>query len=433
MDARPLPHAPEAELALVAAMLRQPALLDDVDISPGDFTLAAPRALWTAMLRLRDAHTPVDPITVLEAIPPDKLAAMGGLAALKSIIDSPASPSNAEAYAALIRDKSIARRIIATLATGAAAAHDNAQDAASATARALDTLLAGQDASGPLSAAHAVDNALEQIRALMRGEQRRVTPTGYVDLDALLGGGLEPGQLALLGARPATGKSSIAASIAAHCAQRGEAALFVSLEMPGEQIVARLASAASHVNLLRARTGRLTADEYRRYEGAALALAKAPLFLDFSPSITLSQLAARARRLKREQGGLGVLVLDYLQLMHEPGIRADSRHLELAHLSRGLKVLAGELDIPIVALSQLSRQAARQERPDMATLRDSGGLEADSDIVTLLWRSDDENSPHQAELLLAKQRNGPTGVVHLHWDGPCACYRDAARPGEEPF
>ena len=260
-----------------------------------------------------------------------------------------------------------------------------------------------------------------------------MTPTGFVDVDRLLGGGLEPGQLCLIGARPGVGKSALAAAIAAHCAMNGQPALFVSLEMPSEQIVLRLAAAGSHVNLLRARTGRLTPDEYRRLEASGADLARAPLYLDYSPSITLAQIAARARRLKREQGGLGVIVVDYLQLMpSEPGSRADSRHLELARLSRGLKVLAGELATPVVALSQLSRGAVSRERPAMSDLRDSGGLESDADIVALLWRSEQEDS--RAELILAKQRNGPTGAIDLHWDGPCAAFRDAAQPwqGEHP-
>ena len=430
MSARPLLANPDAELSLIAAALRQPDLLDALEVSPADFTLAAPRALWTAARRLRDAGQPVDIVTAMEALPAEALAAMGGLEALRGIVSAPGSPSNAPAYAALIADKAQARRIIAALVAGTAAAYERPQDAASATARTLDSLLAGQDAGGPLSAVHAVDTALEQIRALLRGEQRRVTPTGFCDVDALLGGGLEPGQLALIGARPGVGKSAIAASIAAHCAQRhSQPALFVSLEMPGEQLVLRLASAASHVNLLRARTGRLSPDEYHRLEGAALEIAKAPLFLDYSPSVTLSQLSARARRLKREQGGLGVLVVDYLQLLpSEPGSRADSRHLELASLSRGLKCLAGELDAPIIALSQLSRGATQRERPAMSDLRDSGGLEADADLVALLWRSEKPEEEAQGELILAKQRNGPTGSIGLHWDGPCACYRDAARP-----
>ena len=434
METRPLPSAPDAELALIAAVLCQHNLLDALEVAAQDFSLALPRALWTAMLRLRDARTPVDFVTAAQAIPPADLDAMGGPPALKAIFDAPGTATNAAAYAAIIRDTATARRIITTLNAGAAAAHDSPQEAAATTARRLDTLLAGQDASGPLSAAHAVDTALVALRALLRGDPRRVTPTGYADLDALLGGGLEGGQLALLGARPAIGKSSIAASIAAHAAQRhGTPALFVSLEMPAEQIVSRLASAASHVALLRARTGRLTPEEYRRYEGAALALAKAPLFLDYSPAITLSQLSARARRLKREQGGLGLIVLDYVQLMSEPGTKVDSRHLELASISRGLKVLAGELDVPIMALSQLSRQAVQRERPSMSDLRDSGGLESDADLVALLWRGEKDEEKMLGELRLDKQRNGPTGIVHLHWDGPCACYRDAARQYEEPF
>lgn len=428
MDARTAPMAAEAEVALIAAALRQPDVLDEVDVSPSDFAMAAPRLLWQAALRLRDASQPVDIVTVIEALPQDTLADMGGLAAFKSIAESPASPSNASAYARLVKDKAQARRIIAALEGGTAAAYEgDAQDVAAATARHLDTLLAGQDAGGPVPAAQAVDATLEAIRAIMRGEPRKVTPTGYLDVDKLLGGGLEPGQLALLGARPGNGKSAMAAAIAAHVAQRhGQPALFVSLEMPAEQIVVRLASAASNVNVLKARIGRLAPEEYRRLEDAALELAKAPLFLDYSPAITLSQLAARARKLKREQGGLGVLILDYLQLMFgEPGTRADSRHLELSHLSRGLKVLAGELEVPVIALSQLSRGAVTRDRPAIYDLRDSGGLEADADVVALLWKSEKQGEETNGELILAKQRNGPTGTVLLHWDGPCACYRDA--------
>ena len=434
MNMHPSPASPDAEIALVAAALRSPEIFDDVDLDASAFTLAAPRALWNAAKGLREAGQAVDVITAMQAVSSDAIAASGGLGAFRDIALSAASIGNASAYASLIRDKAIARQVLAILAAGIDSAHDNAQDAAAAVASRLDALLAGQDTAGPLAATHALDNALDAIRRMMRGEARTMTPTGFVDVDRLLGGGLEPGQLCLVGARPGVGKSALAAAIAAHCAMHhGQPALFVSLEMPSEQIVLRLAAADSHVNLLRARTGRLTPDEYRRLEASGADLARAPLFMDYSPSITLAQIAARARRLKREQGGLGVIVVDYLQLMpSEPGSRADSRHLELARLSRGLKVLAGELATPVVALSQLSRGAVSRERPAMSDLRDSGGLESDADIVALLWRSEQEDS--RAELILAKQRNGPTGAIDLHWDGPCAAFRDAAQPwqGEHP-
>lgn len=423
------PASPAAEIALVAVALRCPEILDETDIASADFTLAAPRALWKAASRLRDAGQAVDFVTAMEAMPADDIAACGGLGDFQDIHASAASPGNAPAYAALIRDKATARAVMATLAAGMAAAQDDAHGAAAAVASRLDALLAGQDIAGPLSAAHALDSALEGIRALMRGDARRMTPTGFRDVDDLLGGGLEPGQLCLVGARPGVGKSALAAAVAAHCAGRGTPALFVSLEMPAEQIVLRLACAAAHVNLLRARTGRLTPDEYHRLEASGTALARCPMYVDYSPAVTLAQIAARARRLKREQRGLGIVVVDYLQLMpSEPGVRADSRHLELARLSRGLKVLAGELEVPVLALSQLSRGAVARERPAMSDLRDSGGLESDADIVALLWRSEQEAS--RGELILAKQRNGPTGAVDLHWDGPCAAFRDAASPWE---
>ena len=428
MNMHPSPASPDAEIALVAAALRSPEIFDDVDLDASAFTLAAPRALWNAAKGLREAGQAVDVITAMQAVSSDAIAASGGLGAFRDIALSAASIGNASAYASLIRDKAIARQVLAILAAGIDSAHDNAQDAAAAVASRLDALLAGQDTAGPLAATHALDNALDAIRRMMRGEARTMTPTGFVDVDRLLGGGLEPGQLCLVGARPGVGKSALAAAIAAHCAMHhGQPALFVSLEMPSEQIVLRLAAADSHVNLLRARTGRLTPDEYRRLEASGADLARAPLFMDYSPSITLAQIAARARRLKREQGGLGVIVVDYLQLMpSEPGSRADSRHLELARLSRGLKVLAGELATPVVALSQLSRGAVSRERPAMSDLRDSGGLESDADIVALLWRSEQDDS--RAEVILAKQRNGPTGAIDLHWDGPCAAFRDAAQP-----
>ena len=428
------PASPDAEIALVAAALRSPEILDDTDLDASAFTLAAPRALWNAAKGLRETGHAVDIVTAIQAVSADDIAASGGLGAFRDIATSAASIGNAAAYASLIRDKATARQVIATLAAGIDAAQDNAQDAAAAVASRLDALLAGQDTTGPLAATCALDNALEAIRRMMRGEARTMTPTGFVDVDRILGGGLEPGQLCLIGARPGVGKSALAAAIAANCAMRhGQPALFVSLEMPSEQIVLRLAAAGSHVNLLRARTGRLTPDEYRRLEASGADLARCPLFLDYSPSITLSQIAARARRLKREQRGLGVIVVDYLQLMpSEPGSRADSRHLELARLSRGLKVLAGEMGTPVVALSQLSRGAVSRERPAMSDLRDSGGLESDADIVALIWRSEQEDS--RAELILAKQRNGPTGAIDLCWDGPCAAFRDATQPwqGDQP-
>lgn len=431
---RPLLASPDAELALVAAALRQPDLLDALDVNAADFSLAAPRALWTAARRLRDASQPVDVVTALEALAPEDVAAMGGLEALRGIVSAPGTPDNAPAYARVIADKALARRLLAALEAAQGQVYEQPpQDVAAAVASRLDALVTGQDRGGPEPAAVGITALLDTLAAQLRGEPRQVLPTGFADLDKYLSGGLEPGQLLLIGARPGVGKSAFAGQLAAHCAvARNQPALFASLEMPAQQILLRLASAASGVSLLRARSATLSPDEMRRLEAGAMPLARSPLFVDYAPGLTISQLRARARKLKRDNGGqLGVLVLDYLQLVpDEPGSRPESRHLALAGVSRALKQLAGELAVPVVALSQLSRQATQRDRPALSDLRDSGGLEADADAVALLWRDDSPGNDHCAELILAKQRSGPCGVIPLHWNGATASFGNAARPGE---
>lgn len=434
---RPLLASPDAEVSLVACALRQPDLLDALDVSAQDFTLAAPRALWHAARRLRDAGQPVDVVTALEALPPDDVASMGGLEALRGIVSAPGTPDNAPAYARLIQDKALARRLLAALETAQGQVYEQPpQDVAAAVASRLDALVTGQDRGGPEPAAVGITALLDTLAAQLRGEPRQVLSTGFADLDKYLGGGLEPGQLLLIGARPGVGKSAFAAQLASHCAVvRNQPALFASLEMPAQQILLRLASAASGVSLLRARSATLSPDEMRRLEAGAMPLARSPLFVDYSPGLTVSQLRARARKLKRDNGGqLGVVVVDYLQLIpDEAGTRPESRHLALAGISRALKHLAGEIGTPVVALSQLSRQATHRDRPALSDLRDSGGLEADADCVVLLWRDDSPGNEHVAEAILAKQRSGPCGVIPLHWNGQTASFGNAARPGEPAF
>ncbi len=430
MNDTPLPpSAPSAELALVAAILRRPELLDALEgIDARDFTTAAPRALLSAALALWRENQPLDIVTCLESLAPATLDACGGLAAFQSVVTAPGSPENAPAYWTAIRSAALSRKLISTLHSAAHDAQDaRPQDVAARAARRLDALIAGTDTSGPEPIAVSMDSAVESLRDALNGKPRPVTPTGYSDLDKYLGGGLEGGQLVLIGARPGVGKTSFAAAIAAHVARTGKPSYFVSLEMPAQQLALRLACADSHVNLLRARSAKLDSTEFHRLETAAVQLARAPLYLDYAPGLTLEQLSARARRLKREQGGLGLLALDYLQLVDGEGGK-DSRHLELARLSRGLKLLAGQLDVPVLALSQLSREATRQERPGLAHLRDSGGLEADADSVLLLWRNESQGQEHHAEVILAKQRSGPTGVINLHWDAGSAAFRNAAQP-----
>ena len=262
-------------------------------------------------------------------------------------------------------------------------------------------------------------DALDRLERLFdRGEMITGVPTGYVDLDERLYG-LQPSTLVIVGARPAVGKTAFALGMAAHAAMEARVPTLVfSLEMSHEELTQRLLVSEARVDAGRIRNGRLADSDWPKISQAIARLGDAPLFIDDNPNLTVMEMRAKARRLKAREGGLGLIIVDYLQLMSSRAT-AENRQIEVSSISRGLKILARELEVPVVALSQLSRnlEMRADKRPQLADLRESGSLEQDADVVLFLYRDEIYNpeSPDRgsAEVIVAKHRNGPTGKCQL--------------------
>jgi replicative DNA helicase len=278
-----------------------------------------------------------------------------------------------------------------------------------------------------------LDTSLDRLEHLfMRGDAITGLPTGYLDLDELLSG-LQPSTLVVVGARPSVGKTAFALGMAAHAAvEEHKPVLFCSLEMGHLELTQRLLAAEARVDSSKMRNGRLTDADWTKISHALGRLSEAPLFIDDNPNLTVMEIRANARRLKSRVGELGMVVIDYLQLMSGRG-RAENRQVEVSEMSRGLKILARELETPVVALSQLSRalELRADKRPMLADLRESGSIEQDADVVLFLYRDEVYNpeSPDvgTAEVILAKHRNGPTGNVRLAFLGHYTRFANMAR------
>jgi replicative DNA helicase len=267
-------------------------------------------------------------------------------------------------------------------------------------------------------------------------------PTGYVDLDLQLTG-LHAGELLILAARPGVGKTSLAMNIAMHVALKEERAVGIfSLEMPADQLLMRLLASAARVDMKKLRGGRMTPHDEEKFQEVAGALFNAPLFIDDTGSLSPFDLRAKARRLKQKHDKLGLIVVDYLQLMHQKG-KVESRQLEVSEISRSLKALAKELEVPIIALSQLNRKVEERKggKPMLSDLRESGAIEQDADVVMFIHREDDEDEDGNGggysartsipvELIVAKQRNGPTGSIDLIFLSEFTRFESRARGGE---
>jgi len=350
------------------------------------------------------------------------LDAVGGLAALATLqADTPAT-TNASRYARIIEEHALLRRLIAVAGEIAEMGYGLPDDVESAIDRAEAMVFdvaerRVTDSLKPLT--ELLFASMDRLESLFdRGDAITGVPTGYVDLDEKLFG-LQPSSLVIVGARPAMGKTAFALGIAAHAAMEGSVpTLIFSLEMGSEEITQRLLVSESRVDAGRMRNGRLLESDWPKISQAVARLGDAPLFVDDNPNTTIMEIRAKARRLKARHGNLGLIVVDYLQLM-SGSHSAENRQLEVSAISRGLKILARELEIPVVACAQLSRNLEQRadKRPVLADLRESGSLEQDADVVLFLYRDEMYNpeSPDRgtAEVIVAKHRNGPTGKLQL--------------------
>ena len=433
------PHDVEAEKAVLSALLIENEAIHSVlnEIKPEDFYHPSHQQIYRAMLSLQDDNEPVDLHTLSDYLNARKhLDAVGGLVFLSELADYAATAANVQTHARIVRDKSVKRNLIRVASRIAESSFEQADDAEHLLDEAESRIFElGQEKARttftPLDVNLQV--ALDHVEALMEqsGELTGV-PTGFSDLDADTGG-LQPGELVVIAARPSMGKTALALNIARNAAvdHRKKVAVF-SLEMTNRALTLRLLSSQANVNMNEFRKGYGRLDAYARLQKAANELAGADLWIDDTGMITILEIKAKCRRLKSEHG-LDLVMLDYIQLAHG-NTRTQRKDLEIAEISHGLKALAKELDIPVVALSQLNRGPEQRDpdkrRPNMGDLRESGAIEQDADVIAFIYRDEVYNPTEEnqglAELIVAKQRNGPTGTIKLQFSARYARFHDLA-------
>lgn len=394
--------------------------------------------VFAAILSLDRRGEPADPVTVADTLVRDGLLeTVGGLPALLSLqADTPAT-SNAGRYARIVRDMAQLRSLIGAAGEIAEMSYALPDDVPAALDQA-ETLMfevgQGNLADSIVTLDTVLEDGLVSIEAhYERGDALTGLATGFMDIDDMLNG-LQGGDLIVVGARPSVGKSAFALDMARHVVtEMRRPVLLFSLEMSTELIGHRVFAAEARVDLARVRSGRLLDGDWPKLHMATQRLAGAPLLIDENRDLTITEIRAKARRIRNSYGDLGMVIVDYIQLMRSDTAKAENRQLEVAQISRGCKVLAGELGVPVVALSSISRgvELRADKRPVLADLRESGALESDADVVLLLYRDEIYNteSPDRgvAEVIVAKQRNGPTGTVKLAFLGNFAKFASMAR------
>ncbi|MEK7621705.1 MAG: replicative DNA helicase [Patescibacteria group bacterium] len=419
------PQDLSAEQALLGSIMVKPAGLNEVVtmIKPNDFYAEKHHRIYQAMLKLFDKSEPIDLVSMTSALKNAKqLESIGGAAYLAEMVNTVPSASNLGFYAALVRKKAQLRNLIESAEHISQLGYDESQDIDNVFESAEKAILGLINFSKKsfITLKDSLAEAWERFERLHKtGDTLRGIPTGFKQLDDKLAG-LQKSDLIILAARPSMGKTSLALDIARHVAKQQMPVCVFSLEMSSQQLVDRLIAAESHVDSWKLRTGRLSADdEFSRIRDALDSLSKAPLFIDDDAGNNITKMKSVARRLKAEHN-LGLVVVDYLQLM-VPRRDSDSLVQQVTEISRSLKGLARELDIPVLALSQLNRAVEqRGGRPRLSDLRDSGSIEQDADVVMFIHRPDkyDEASDKKniAEIMIEKHRNGPTGSIELYFD-----------------
>ncbi len=438
-DGRVPPHNLQAEESVLGALLLSRDAIGQVSeqgLSPSDFYRPAHQHIFDAVRALYSSGGPVDTVTVADELRrAGLLDEIGGAESLHELQNSTPSISSAGHYAKIVQDTAMLRRLIHVAGDIAELAYGEPDDVTKALDEAESKVfhIAEQrvtDSTRQLE--ELLSEAMDELQATFdRGDTITGVPTGYTDLDELLSG-LQKSALYIVGARPAMGKTAFGLGLASHVAQHGHQPVLVfSLEMGHAELTQRILSSEARVDSTKIRTGRLAEADWAKI-GKAIGRLEVPLFLDDNPRVTVMEIRAKARRIKAKYGGLALIVVDYIQLMSGGGV-AENRQLEISEISRNLKILARELEVPIVALSQLSRQleARSDKRPMLQDLRESGSLEQDADVVMFLYRDEVYNpeSPDKgsAEVIVAKHRSGPIGTKRLVFLGQYTRFDNAAR------
>ncbi len=412
------------------------------EVGPDDFYHPSHQTLYRSMVVLHDERKPVDLITLSEYLNQQKtLDAIGGAVYLAEIADFEATAANVVHHARIVRDKAVRRRIIAVateiVEAGFEGEHDSGELIDYAESRIFD-VSKDQSRTTFASLHEEMPPTFDYIDAIMnRHGDLTGLPTGYNDIDQMTGG-LQPGELIILAARPGMGKTALALNMARNAAiDHGRKTAVFSLEMTTRSLILRLLASEAEIDFSTLRRGFLARHDYQRLTEAGDRLSQAHVWIDDSGSATILEIKAKCRRLHAEHG-LDLVIVDYLQLASVDG-RRDRKDLEIAEISKGLKALSKELEIPVIALSQLNRGPEQRDpdkrRPILGDLRESGAIEQDADVIAFIYRdvvyNRDTEDPNLAELIIAKQRNGPTGTVKLHFDGRYARFATRTRRDDD--
>jgi replicative DNA helicase len=445
------PHSIEAEQSVLGGLLLDNGAWDRAAdlLRDGDFYRYEHRVIYAAIGALVSASKPADVITVYEQLQNlGKADDCGGLAYLNALATSVPSAANLRRYAEIVRERAILRKLIE-------ASDEIATNAFNPQGRAVSQILdeaegrifkIGEEGSRTQQGFQSMDQLvmqlIDRVTELHENGAEEVTGvrTGFYDLDRMTAG-LQPGDLIVLAARPSMGKTAFALNIAEHVAvQEGLPVVVFSMEMGAAQLALRLVGSLGRIDQQHLRTGALRDDEWSRLTEAVDKLSKAAVFIDETPALNPAELRARARRQARQCGKLGLIVVDYLQLMSgSASTSEENRATVLGEISRGLKALAKELQCPVVALSQLNRSVEQRndKRPMMSDLRESGAIEQDADVIMFIYRDDyynkESKEPGVAEIIIGKQRNGPTGEVKLTFLKPLTRFDNMAPGSAAPY
>jgi replicative DNA helicase len=426
--AHSLPANVEAERSILGAILLDNLAYNQAaeHLKPEDFSLDSHRRLYTRMIDLAESSRPIDMITLVEELDRRKeLEAIGDVGYISALVDGVPDRPSIEHYIKIVRDKALLRGLIHAANSAIARAaeqSDPAEEILNDAEAAIFQLSEKRIGRGFMGAQEIVKESFGSVDALLqRGQRITGLATHYTDLDEMTSG-FQRSDLIIIAARPSMGKTAFALNIAENAAIEDQKTVGVfSLEMSREALLLRLLCSKARVDSHKMRTGSLWRDDMDKVVHAMEQLAHAPIFIDDTPGIALSEMRAKARRLQQSSGALDLVIVDYLQLMSGGGRRYENRTQEVSAISRGLKGLAKELKVPVVALSQLSRAPESRggdHRPQLADLRESGSIEQDADVVAFIFREevykpDEPELEGRAELIIAKQRNGPTGKVNL--------------------
>ena len=440
----------EAERNTLGSILVLPQVCDDVALilKPDDFYDPAHHTLYSHILAMYEGGKRIDMTLLVDRLKnAGDYESIGGAAFLAEVTQSVPTAANVTYYANIVLDKAVLRSLIHTSTEIVRDAYDQARGGRELLNYAEERIFNIRDQrtqSRSVSEIHDVlMEAFAQIDARVEGAATGLS-TGFNDLDKLTGG-LHPAELVIVAARPSMGKTALAANIAEFVAtEEKQPTLFVSLEMSRLELVQRMMCSRGEINGEKFRSGYLSGDDHKKLIEVSATLGKSPLFIDDSPSRTITEIGATARRLKRQQTNLGLIVVDYLQLI-QPDNSSDPRQEQVAKMARRLKILSRELDVPIICLAQLNRQTEmmKDNRPKLSHLRESGAIEQDADVVLMVHREEyylsaaereqmkSGNNPNnclgEADIIIAKQRNGPTGELKLHWFQQYTRFKNAER------